>query len=74
MDNSCKTDSPCFNIYYTNANGLKNKLSELDLIASDEQCNFKLLCITETMFQPEMCDAELNISNFRLFRKDRLNS
>ena len=74
MNSNCKTDSPCFNIYYTNANGLKNKLSELSFVSSDEQFGFKLLCVTETMFQPSMFDAELNIPNFKLFRQDRLNS
>ena len=69
-----KTNSHSLNIYYTNANSLKNKLSELALIASDEQLDCKLLCITETMFQPDMFDAEFYIPIFRLFRQDRLHS
>ena len=54
---------------YTNANDLKNKLSELSIVASTNNC--KVLGITETMFHNELLEAEVSIANFKLYRVDR---
>lgn len=62
------------NIYYTNANDLKNKTNELAIISSDDELNCRVLCITETMFSSKILDAEISVPNFKLFRNDRLGS
>ena len=61
--------SHVLNIYYTNANDLKNKIHELELTAKLNDC--KVLCVTETMFSDDIIDAEVSIANFKLFRVDR---
>ena len=61
--------SHVLNIYYTNANDLKNKIHELELTAKHNDC--KVLCVTETMFSDDIIDAEVSIANFKLFRVDR---
>ena len=58
------------NAFYTNANDLKNKISELQIVARTSGC--KVLGITETMFSSDLYDAEISIPNFKLFRVDRL--
>ena len=58
------------NLYYTNANDLRNKFHELSLVAKQFDC--KLLCVTETMFSNEILDSEIFIPNFKIFRTDRI--
>ena len=56
-------------IYYTNANSLFNKLTELSMCAFSTP--FKLLCITETHLNDEIRDAEVSIPNYDIYREDR---
>ena len=58
-------------MYYTNANDLKNKRYELERVCNEHQC--KVICITETMLNKDILDAELLIANFRIFRVDRVD-
>ena len=44
----------------------------MSLLAQEEDC--KILCITETMLNSDISDCEIEINNFRIFRKDRLIS
>ena len=60
-----------FNIFYTNCNGMYNKVRELALLA--ETHKFKVICIAESHLKPNILDAELQINNYTLFRKDRLD-
>ena len=57
------------NVFYTNSNDLKNKVSELQIVAESRDC--KVLGITETMFSSDIYDAEVSIPNFTLYRADR---
>lgn len=56
-------------VYYTNCNGISNKLAELKTIACNE--NYDILCLTETHLNPNITDAEIYIDNFTIFRGDR---
>ena len=47
------------NVFYTNSNDLKNKVSELQIVAESRDC--KVLGITETMFSSDIYDAEVSI-------------
>ena len=69
MKSLINNDSQFLNIYYTNANDLKNKIHELELAAKLSDC--KVLGVTETMFSDDIMDAEVSIANFKLFRIDR---
>ena len=69
MKSLINSDSQFLNIYYTNANDLKNKIHELELAAKLSDC--KVLGVTETMFSDDIMDAEVSIANFKLFRIDR---
>ena len=62
-------NSQTINIFYTNANDLKNKIAELSIVSSDKNCD--ILCITETFFNKDILDAEISIPNFKIFRADR---
>ena len=57
------------NVFYTNSNDLKNKVSELQIVAESRDC--KVLGITETMFSSDIYDVEVSIPNFTLYRADR---
>ena len=58
-----------FQIFYTNANSLPNKISELSIVA--KKPSIGALCITETDLNSEICDAEISVPNFNVFREDR---
>ena len=58
------------NIFYTNANGLFNKLDELKLHLSSHR-DIDIICVTETHFTPDILDAEVHIDGYTLFRHDR---
>jgi len=58
------------NIFYTNANGLFNKIDELKCILSVYK-SIHVICITETHFNSDILDAEIFIEGFSMFRKDR---
>lgn len=48
---------------------MRNKLSELILLVSDRKPD--IICVTETHFAVEYCDAEVSIPNYDVFRADR---
>ena len=58
-------------IFYTNANGLLNKMEELKIAAS--VYGAKILLITETHLDVMILDSEVMLENFNLFRTDRKN-
>ena len=58
-----------FKLFYTNVNSLRNKLSEIALIAF--QLSLCIICLTETHLNKNFCDAEISIPNFEVFREDR---
>ena len=58
------------NIFYTNANGLTNKIDELKLILSTSN-DIDIICITETHLNSDILDAEIYIDGFSLYRNDR---
>ena len=56
-------------MYYTNANGLYNKLSQLRMII--EMHNIDIICITESHFHDELMLAEIEIPGYNLFLGNR---
>ena len=56
-------------IFYTNANGLLNKVHELYVVV--KMYNAKIICITETHLSPEIKDCEVLLENFKIYRVDR---
>ena len=58
-------------IFYTNSNGLMNKINELNILI--EQYNIKIICVTETHLNPEVKDSEVLLENFKIYRVDRKN-
>ena len=48
---------------------MRNKISELSVIA--KKPSIGILCITEGHLNSEICDAEVSIPNFNIFREDR---
>ena len=69
MSRQCSRSNEKFYIFYTNANSLTNKLTEVIAISKDE--SVLIICITETHLCSDYCDAEFSIPNFELFREDR---
>ena len=66
-----KSTSQTISIFYTNCNGLRNKMSELMTVPGTYNGNVKIICVTETMFDSDIERAEIDIPNFTPFRKDR---
>ena len=58
-------------MFYTNANGLMNKVNELNIVVA--QYNVKIICITETHLSSEIKDCEIVLENFKVYRVDRKN-
>ena len=56
-------------MFYTNANCLTNKITELSVLACAKK--FKIMCVTETKFNDEIKDAEISIPNYVVHREDR---
>lgn len=56
-------------LIYTNACSLYNKLSELKSIVFEN--NIDIICITETHLGDHICDDEISIPNYELFRANR---
>ena len=68
------TRQPCrntenFQIFYTNSNGISNKLSELSVISQNSSIG--AICPTESHLTNQICDAEISLPNFDVFREDR---
>ena len=57
-----------FNIFYTNCQGLKNKLNKIKTVTSLYEC--PVLCLTETHLHPDILDAEIYIENYKAYRED----
>ena len=63
--NNCdKDEHQCF---YTNANSLINKMSELRYRAE----GMDIIAVTETWASADVMDGEINIDGYTMFRKDR---
>ena len=59
-------------MFYTNANHLPNKVSELSVLAIMKK--FKIMFVTESHFTDEIADAEISIPNFVVHREDRCDN
>ena len=55
-----------FKLWYTNSDGLFSKLNKLKVIAKTE--DYDIMCITETLFDSNIGDAEINITNYDIYR------
>ena len=67
MNSNIVNISSDFKIFYTNLNGLRNKVNELQVCA--ETYKPMVICVTETHLKDEL-DAEVQLVNYRIFRKD----
>lgn len=56
-------------IYYQNVRSLNNKID--DFYSSASQCEFDLICITETWLKPNVCNSEFLCGEYNVFRCDR---
>ena len=56
-------------VYYTNAIGLLNKMSELRLTLLCKSVD--IACITETHFDSSLYESEIEINGYNCFRQDR---
>ena len=56
-------------LLYTNCNGIKNKITELQVAA--ELYDFQILCVSETHISHDVLDAEIRLYNYNVFRNDR---
>ena len=60
------------NFYYTNANSLFNKLTEVKQLAIEKHLD--ILAVTETWASPNIVDVEYEIDGYQLYRKDHSTS
>ena len=58
------------NVFYTNANGLFNKIDELKCCILAYK-NIDVICITESHLNEDILDAEITIDGYSIFRQDR---
>ena len=56
-------------LFLTNANGLRNKHTELEALLQAH--SVKIACITETWWNPDILEAETQIPNYSVIRNDR---
>ena len=56
-------------IYYTNAGGMRSKIS--NFYAAVSVCDFDLIIVTETWLVPSIPDSELTPRGWQIFRRDR---
>lgn len=56
-------------MYYQNVRGLNTKL--IDLFNATSNCDFDILCFTETWLSPHIFDSELCCDKYTVFRCDR---
>ena len=56
-------------MFYTNTNGIYNKVSELSIIAQSQSVG--IICVTETHLTDKILDGEISIPNFDVIREDR---
>ena len=69
-ENKTELISSNLEIFYTNANGLINKMDELKLILETNP-GIDVICVTETHLDKEIFDAEIHLDGYVMFRKDR---
>ena len=58
-------------LWYTNCNNIANKLNEIRFNATER--NLDIICLTETFVGNDICDAELGIMGYKIFRGDRIS-
>ena len=56
---------------YTNCNNISNKLNEIRYNSVDSDLD--VVCLTETFLSKDICDAEIGIKGFKVFRGDRFS-
>ena len=56
-------------LFLINANGLRNKLTELEALLQAH--SVKIACITETWWNPDILKAETHIPNYSVIPNDR---
>ena len=66
----CKYVKDRLNCFYTNANSLINKISEL----SHRAQGMDIIAVTETWATTDIMDGEINIEGYTMFRKNRLHA
>ena len=69
-ENKTELISSNLEIFYTNANGLVNKMDELKLILETNPGK-DVICVTETHLDKDIFDAEIHLDGYVMFRKDR---
>ena len=62
-------DSLTSRVFYTNCGSLKNKINEFRTISEIHRC--AAICLTETHLSQDIFGAEVYISNYNVFRRDR---
>jgi hypothetical protein len=60
------------NILYQNVNRIRSKLNELYLTILN--CNYDIICLTETNFNVSVSDCEIFDYRYNVFRRDRCSS
>ena len=58
-------------LFHQNVNGLRSKLSHIDLMIKETRSRIDILGITETHLNDEIVDEELNIDGYTFIRNDR---
>ncbi|KAL4721600.1 hypothetical protein ACJJTC_002783 [Scirpophaga incertulas] len=56
-------------IYYQNVNRIRTKVT--DIYLNTMNCNFDIICFTETNLNESVHDSEMFASHFNVFRRDR---
>ena len=56
-------------MFYCNANGILNNITELKTCVS--LYNVNIVCVNETRLDGSILDAEIQMSGFKMFRHDR---
>ena len=62
-------DFETVNVFYTNANGIFNKLDELKICINLHGVD--IICVTESKLTADHYDAEVSLPNFTMYRGDR---
>ena len=72
ISSSCSCHFTELKCLYTNANSLLGKLEELRCKVNNNK--YHIIAITETWTKNDITDAELNITSYCLYKKDRLGT
>ena len=57
-------------VFYSNVNGLMNKIDELEICTIAYEM-FEILLLTETHLNKTILDSEIEVIGFKFFRRDR---